>query len=315
VNLGITIPLDQPLLAHRTLLPQLWEAGYRQFWTSETAGLDAFTPIAYAAALLPQARFGTAIAGVFTRGPALLAMTAAALAEAAPGRFDLGIGAASPAIVAQWNGIPYEQPVRRVRDSLTSLRAALAGCKGITGFQLERRPVTAPPILVAALRPTMLRLAGQLADGAILNWLSADDVHRVVPYVHEGGEGKRIVARLFICPTREPDVVRAAAKRLITGYLTVPGYADFHRFLGRGDQLADMWAAWERGDRRGALAAVSDALVDELFILGTPGDCAAHIARYVHSGVDVPVLKFLALDPSRDVFADALAVAAAVGSG
>src|SRR5215468_650964 len=115
--LGITIPLGAPLPAHTTLLPRLFEAGYRHFWSSETAAFDAFTPLAHAAAVLPDAEFGTAIAGVFTRGPALLAMSAAALADAAPGRFSLGVGAASPAIVTRWNGIGYDRPLARVRDT------------------------------------------------------------------------------------------------------------------------------------------------------------------------------------------------------
>jgi probable F420-dependent oxidoreductase len=310
VTLGITIPLGVPLPEHATVLPRLAKAGYEHFWSSETAAFDAFTPLAHAAALLPTAQLGTAIAGVFQRGPALLAMSAAGLAEAAPGRFMLGVGAASPAIVEQWNGIPYRQPVRRVRESVEFLRAALAGEKLPNGFRLERPPATPPPILVAALRPAMLRLAGSLGDGAVLNWLSADDVARVVPYVHEGGPDKRIVARIFLCPTDAPDAVRAAAKRLITGYLTVPGYADFQRWLGRGERLEPMWQAWQRGDRRAAVHAVDDALVDELFVIGTPAECAAHLHRYVHSGVHVPVLGFVPLDPSRDTVEDAIAVAA-----
>jgi probable F420-dependent oxidoreductase len=309
MTLGITVPLAAPLPEHAALLSRLSDAGYDEFWSSETAAFDAFTPLAHATALLPGARFGTAIAGVFQRGPALLAMSAATLAEAAPGRFTLGVGAASPAIVEQWNGIPYRQPVRRVRESLEFLRAALAGEKLPNGFRLERPPATPPPIVVAALRPAMLRLAGTLGDGAVLNWLSADDVATVVPHVHEGGPDKRIVARIFICPTENPDAVRAAAKRLITGYLTVPGYADFHRWLGRGERLEPMWRAWREGDRRSALAAVDDELVDELFVIGTPEQCAAHLRRYVHNGVHVPVLMFVPLDPARDAIDDAVAVA------
>jgi probable F420-dependent oxidoreductase len=312
VTLGITIPLDAPLAAHAGLLPQLRAAGYDEFWTSETAAFDAFTPAVHAAALLPDARFGTAIASVFTRGPALLAMSAAGLADAAPGRVSIGVGAASPVIVSQWNGIPYERPVHRVRDAVEFLRAALAGEK-VGGFRLERPPAVPPPILVAALRPAMLRLAGAAGDGAILNWLSADDVTRVVPYVHAGGPGKQIVARIFLCPTDDRPAVRAVAKRLITGYLTVPGYADFHRWLGRGEVLAPMWAAWQAGDRRAAVAAVPDDVVDELLVTGTPIECAAHIKRYAEAGVHVPALAFVPLDPARDVFADALAVAAAYG--
>ncbi len=317
MSLGITIPLDAPLAEHAPLYPKLVEAGYDEFWTSETAGFDAFTPAVHAAAAQPGVHIGTAIAGVFTRGPALLAMSAAGLAQAAPGRCSLGIGAASPVIVGQWNGIPFQRPVHRVRATVEFLRAALAGEKtdsvalGVRGFRLERPPATPPPILVAALRPAMLRLAGSVADGAILNWLSAQDVARVVPHVHEGGAGKRIVARLFVCPTEDVPAVRAAAKRLIAGYLTVPGYAEFHRWLGRGPVLAPMWQAWHEGDRRGAVAAVPDAVVDELFAIGTPAECAAHVKRYVAAGVQVPALAFVPLDRSRDAFADILAVATA----
>jgi probable F420-dependent oxidoreductase len=316
-GLGITIPLDAPLAEHAPILTQLRDAGYAQFWTSETAAFDAFTPAVHAAALLPGAHVGTAIASVFTRGPALLAMSAAGLADAAPGRCSLGVGAASPVIVTQWNGIPYERPVHRVRDTVEFLRAALSGEKvssealGVRGFRLERPPATPPPILVAALRPAMLRLAGAVGDGAILNWLSAEDVATVVPHVHEGGPGKQIVARVFVCPTGDAPAVRATAKRMVTGYLTVPGYAEFHRWLGRGPALTPMWQAWQAGDRRAAVAAVPDAVVDDLLVIGTPAECAAHVKRYVAAGVAVPALSFVPLDPSRDVFADILAVAAA----
>jgi probable F420-dependent oxidoreductase len=337
--LGITVPLDEPLSAHADLVHRLWRTGYRDFWSAETAGHDAFTPLAYLAALLPEARFGTAIASVFTRGPALLAMSAAALAEAAPGRFTLGIGAASAVIVAQWNGLPYHEPVQRVRDCVAFLRAALSGQKVIDGyptlpvtnFRLERPPADPPPIVLAALRPTMLRLAGQVADGAILNWLSPADVARVVPYLRTGadlaagadgcgaragGGGRgRVVARIFICPTDRVGQVRDVARRLIAGYLTVPGYAAFHRFLGRGEVLAPMWRAWADGDRRGAVAAVPDSVVDDLLVLGPPRVCAEQIAAYVAAGVQLPVLKFLPLDHGRDVLADAEATARAYLSG
>ncbi len=313
-TLGITIPLDLPLPAHREALPRLWDAGYRHFWSAETAAFDAFTPLGYAAAVLPEAHLGTAIAGVFTRGPALLAMSAASLAEAAPGRFTLGVGAASPAIVERWNGVTFARPRERVAATVAFLRGALAGERtdsaalGVSGFRLERPPERPPPILVAALRPGMLRLAGSAGDGAVLNWLSAADVRTVLPHV---GGGKRVVARLFVCPTDRPDAVREAARRLVTGYLTVPGYAAFHRWLGRADRLGPMWDAWDRGDRKAALTAVGDDVVDELFLIGTPEECATGVAAYAAAGVDVPVLAFLRLDPGRDPVTDAVAVAAA----
>src|SRR6266540_2910550 len=125
---GVTLPLDGVALpAHRELVEELPALGYADVWSAEVSGADAFTPLALAAAWSPALRLGTAIAPAATRGPALLAMSAAAMAEAAPGRFALGIGASSQTIVEQWNAASFEQPFRRTRDTLRFVRRALAG--------------------------------------------------------------------------------------------------------------------------------------------------------------------------------------------
>src|SRR4051794_40218836 len=124
---GMTVPLGMPLAEHAAVFAGLADAGFTDVWSSEVAGADAFTPLALAAAWEPRLRLGTAVAPVFTRGPGLLAMTAAALAETAPGRFQLGIGASSPVVVGDWNAAEFTEPYQRSRDMLRFLRAALAG--------------------------------------------------------------------------------------------------------------------------------------------------------------------------------------------
>ena len=151
----------------------------------------------------PGARLGTAIAGVFTRGPALLAMSAAALAEAAPGRFS---ARRRRRVTGDRHAVergPLRAPVsRRTRGGRVPARGAGAARSCRTGSGWNRPPAQPPPILVAALRPAMLRLAGAVGDGAILNWLSTSDVERVVPLVQAAGPGRRIVARIFVLPDR-----------------------------------------------------------------------------------------------------------------
>src|SRR6266542_782431 len=146
---GVTLPLDGVALpAHRELVEELPALGYADVWSAEVSGADAFTPLALAAAWSPALRLGTAIAPAATRGPALLAMSAAAMAEAAPGRFALGIGASSQTIVEQWNAASFEQPFRRTRDTLRFVRRALAGERideafdtfTVRGFRLTRVP-------------------------------------------------------------------------------------------------------------------------------------------------------------------------------
>jgi alkanesulfonate monooxygenase SsuD/methylene tetrahydromethanopterin reductase-like flavin-dependent oxidoreductase (luciferase family) len=151
------------------------------------------------------------------------------------------------------------------------------------------------PILIAALREGMLRLAGREGDGAIINWLSADDVSTVAPIVQAAGDGsaKEVVARIFVAPTDDADTVRNMGRYAIAAYLNVPVYAAFHDWVGRGEVLADMWKLWKEGDRKAALAAIPDQVVDDLIVWGTPEQCREHIGRYVENGVTTPALAIL----------------------
>jgi probable F420-dependent oxidoreductase len=221
-------------------------------------------------------------------------MTVAAIAEAAPGRVSVGLGASSQPVVERWNGIAYDHAYQRTRDTLRFVKRALAGEKidevfetfEVHGFKLAR-PVAEPPrLLLGALRPSMLRLAGREADGAILNWLGADDVAQCRREVGD----KIIAARLFVVPNDDADLARAVGRRMISSYLTVNAYAEFHRWLGRDEVLAPMWAAWAEGDRKKANEVIPDAVVDELVIHGSFDACREHVARYVEAGVQVPTL-------------------------
>lgn len=296
---GITVPFEGiPLAEHRSWFSELETLGYTDVWSAEAGGTDAFTPLALAAAWAPSLRLGTAIVPVFTRGAATLAQTVAAMCQAAPGRFALGIGTSSDVIVEQWNGMTFERPFHRVRDTIRFLRAALAGEKvtaeydtfAVTGFRLGAAVPEMPPILVAALRPGMLRLAGTEGDGAIINWLSADDVKTVVPHV---GEGKEIVARIFVLPTTDRDLVRLVGSRAIAAYLNVGVYAKFHEWLGRGEMLTPMWDAWKAGDRKAATAAIPDELIDDLVVHGTTEEIRSKLARYAANGVTTPAPAIL----------------------
>jgi probable F420-dependent oxidoreductase len=294
---GLTVPLNGlPLAEHRDVVAGLEELGYTDVWSAETNGADAFTPLALASQWAPGLRLGPAIVPVYTRGPGLLAQHAATLAGLAPGRFVLGIGASSPAIVQRWNGIPFEEPYRRVRDTLRFLRRTLAGDKvtdealGVRGFKLENAPEIPPPIVLAALRPGMLRLAAREADGAITNWLSPQDVRQVRA---ELGGDKELLARIFVCPTQNAEEARALGRWMIAAYLTVPVYAAFHEWLGRGERLAAMNEAWATGDRKAALAAVPDDVVDELVVHGPPEACRERVREYVENGLDTPILAVL----------------------
>jgi probable F420-dependent oxidoreductase len=296
---GITIPFDGvTLLEHREWFHRLADLGYRDVWSAEVDGADGFTPLLVAALSEPRLNLGVAVTPVFTRGPGLLAMSIAAMAEVAGGRFTMGLGASSQPVVERWNGIAYDRPYARTRDTLRFVKRALDGEKidevfetfEVHGFKLSRPVIERPQILLGALRPGMLRLAGREADGAILNWLAVEDVAQCRAEV---GEGKTIAARLFVIPTEDADAARFIARRMISSYLTVPTYAEFHRWLGRGEALTPMWEAWAEGNRKLANEVIPDSVIDQLVIHGSYEACREHVLRYIEAGVDTPTVAIV----------------------
>jgi probable F420-dependent oxidoreductase len=303
---GITLPLGGRALAEqREIVTELPALGYTDAWSAELNGVDAFTPLALASQWTSELRFGTAIAPIYTRGPCLLAMSAATMAGLAPGRFVMGIGTSSQVVVEQWNGIAFEKPYQRSRDMLRFLRAALAGQKvseryetfTVDGFRLDPVPAVPPTLALAALRPQMVKLAAAEADAAITNWLSPGDVPQVRA---AAGPDCELVARIFVCPTADLDTARAIGRRVLAAYVTVPAYAAFHVWLGRGELLKPMQDLWAEGDRKGALAAIPDQVVDDLVVHGELEACRERVAEYQASGLDTPVISILPA-PGADV--------------
>jgi probable F420-dependent oxidoreductase len=297
---GVTIPFGGlPLPEHEAVIRALPDLGYTDLWSAEANGSDAFVPLALASVWAPTLRLGTAIVPAFTRGPALIAMSAATMADAAPGRFALGLGSSSPVIVGDWNGLDFVEPFRKTRDVLRFVRSALAGDRvdgdfdtfTIRRFKLDNPPAEVPPILLAALRPRMLRLAGAEADGAIVNWLGPKDVGQCVAAI--GNPAAELVARIFVCPSEDVERARAIARFMITSYLTVPAYAAYQVWLGRGEVLEPMSQAWAAGDRKGAGALIPDSVVDELVIHGPLDSCRQRVQEYVDAGVDTPVIALV----------------------
>ena len=287
---GLTVPLPMtPLRDHADLVRRAEAAGYTDLWSGETAGPDGFTPLALGAAWSDSLRLGTGVVGVFQRGPALLAQQAAALADASNGRFVLGIGASSDRIVEGWNRIPFERPLQRVSETVDFLRPALAGERTATGFKLEQAPPQPVPIVLAALRGKMLRLAVEKADGAFTNFLPLSGLPQVVAGIEGAPDDFELLCRFF-CLAGEREQVEPLARFMFSSYVTVPVYAAFYRWLGHGDAIAPMVEAWQAKDRQRAAELAPRELIEQMFIFGTPEQMRARLEQFVAGGITLPVL-------------------------
>jgi len=306
---GLTLPFaGVPLAEHEPLVRRAEAAGYHDLWTGETNGPDGFTPLALAAAWTSRMRLGTGVVNPYTRGPAVLAQHAAALADASGGRFVLGLGASSNVIVERWNERPFEKPLSRLRETVPVLREVLSGGRGPGGFRLETPPARPVPIVLAALRDRMLRLGGELADGTFTNFLPLSSAEHVVARVREGeaaaGRGEtEVVCRFFCIPGDGLDTARF----MFSAYATVPVYEAFFRGLGWGEAIDPMVAAWRGGDRKAALGAVPDELVREIFVFGSPDEMRERLGEYAARGITTLVLTPIAPPDALPALVDGLA--------
>ncbi|HKH06202.1 MAG TPA: LLM class F420-dependent oxidoreductase [Acidimicrobiales bacterium] len=289
------------------------DLGYRSFWTAETTGPEAFALLAAAGAAAPGLDLGTGVLALQLRTPMVVAMAGATLQSLHPDRdILLGVGISSPVVTERWHGVPYgDRPLDRVREYVTVLRACLSGEKvdfagdfyGVRGFRLgvklgERRP----KIVVGALNPAMLRLAGELADGVLLNYLPASHVPWSAEQVRKGGDAT-IYAYVHagVC-AREEGV--ELARRDLFSYAVVDSYARNFERAGFGDEVAEVRARFGEGDRAGAVAAVSDRMVDAIDVMGDEDTVAATMAAYADAGVEVPVLMPLPWGADRRASAE-----------
>ena len=281
---GLTVPFaGVPLHETELLVRRAEAAGWDDLWSADTNGPDGFTPLALAAAWTERMRLGTAIVNAFTRGPAVLAQHAAALADASGGRFVLGLGSSSDVIVERWNEIRFERPLSRVRRAVAELRPVLAGERGAGGFKLETAPEQPVPIYIAALREKMLRLGGEVADGTILNFLPLGSARDVVETI-QPPEGHDVVCRFFCVPQPLEEGL-AVARFMFAGYATVPVYEAFFRGLGWGNAIDPMVMAWRAGDRRAAAELAPEELLREVFVFGGPGAMRERLLEFAAAGV------------------------------
>ena len=317
MRLGITIPLDGFQGPHFSeLVRRAEQLGYLDAWTYETFQGDAITPVAAAATITERMRLGTAIVPVFTRPPALIALSAADLQSLSGGRFILGLGISTPTIVQEWMGVPYKLPMTRLRETIAAIRAAFTGDKvttegktiRINGFRLAKAPTPPPPIYVGAQGEQMLRAAGELGDGVIVNYITPETFAKMLTPIHEGARkaGREvakldIACRILVAIDEDEKTIRENLRRELTAYVTVPQYNKFFRWLGYENEAGAVFDAWTAGDRKKALSLMPDSMMEAIYVFGGPGKIAARLREYEKAGITSTALQFVsyASDPAE----------------
>src|SRR2546430_2343040 len=310
-RLGLTPPIEVAgFRAAVDLCARAESLGYTDVWTAEVGAVDGFSPLAAVAMRTERVRLGTALIPAFTRPPALAAMSAAGIQALSGGRFVLGVGASSPAIVGQWMGLPFDRPVERVEEYVHVLREMLAGKKvsfrgrtlRVENFRLQMDPGTPVPIYVGALGPRMCRMAGRVADGVQLFLFTPDGARAALEHVAEGARaagrdpaGLDVVMRIPAVVDEPEDLVRFMGRRLLTGYAVVPAYNASLTRQGFGADASAIAEAWVAGERDRATQRFSDQMPDAYMLIGDAAACRARIEAYREAGVITPIVMPLSV--------------------
>jgi probable F420-dependent oxidoreductase len=293
--------------------------GYTSFWVAETTGPEAFSSLAAAGAAAPGIGLGTGVLALQLRTPMVVAMAGATLQALHPDAdILLGVGISSPVVVGKWHGAPYgDRPVAQTREYVTLLKECLSGesvsFKGdfyeCSRFRLGvRLGEKRPKVVVGALNPAMLRMAGEVADGVLLNYLPASHVPWSVERVREGGDAT-VYAYVHVGVCDRADGIEAA-RRDLWSYAVVDSYARNFERAGFGDVVAEIRARQQAGDREAAIAAVSDEFVDAIDIMGDETQVRAAVQSYVDAGVEVPVVMPMPWGSDRRAVTEATIAAA-----
>lgn len=308
----IAVSPSAPGLGARDLLEVCLAAerlGYEEAWLAEVAGPESFALAGAIAAATERMSLGIAVVPASTRTPALLAMGAATVSQLLGGRdMSLGIGSSSQVIVETWHGAPFAPPLARVRETVEATRALLAGERGYQGEHVtaDRFTLASPPagevrLFVGALGPRMLRLAGAVGDGVCLNLASPEVVRRQIGEIHRGAEqaGRdlpedfAVMARLHTVVTEDVAGGRGAVRVGFGPYFAQPVYNRFLAWAGYREAADAVAAAFAAGDRAGVAAALTDAIIDGVALVGPPDELQERLNAYAEAGVDVAALNVL----------------------
>jgi probable F420-dependent oxidoreductase len=312
-RLGITlptIPVSPPIAPSALALASaLCAKGYEEIWLAEINTAESFALAGALSQAVPGVRVGMGILPLATRTVMVHAMGAYTLNELTGGRFALGLGISSENIVRDWAGQPFDKPIGRMREALTVLRSTLKGDKvshagdtlSMRGFRLPSASARDVPLLVGALNPQMLRLAGALADGVVLNMVPEDGLPRVLGELRRGAEeaGRdpgtlEVVSRLHVCIAPTLAEGRELVRRTFGPYVATAGYNRFFRFLGMEAEAIAVQQAFARGDRAGVARGMSDRLCDAIGVTGDEAHVRARLRAYAETGVDVCVVNTIA---------------------
>lgn len=257
--------------------------------------------------LSKKPKIGSSIMNIYSRTPALIAMSAATLDTITNGRFILGLGTSSKAIVNEWHGLEFQNPVKRMQEYVEIIRLVISGNKinydgelyRLRNFTLLIKPVRNKiPIYLAAINQKMVELTWDIADGVIFYLRPLKELQTTIMQMQQRKKID-VACQLITCVSEDADEAITRAKKTIAFYVSVGKvYREFLARNGFGKETAAIFEAYKKIGLQNNYTMVSDSMVEELTICGTPKEIVKKLESFVKAGIDLPIVQF---NPIRDV--------------
>jgi alkanesulfonate monooxygenase SsuD/methylene tetrahydromethanopterin reductase-like flavin-dependent oxidoreductase (luciferase family) len=275
-------------------------------WIPETWGMENFSMLSMVSQLV-SSKIGSSIINVYSRSPTLVAMGAATIDTISNGRLILGLGTSSEPIVKDWHGQKFEQPVSRLKEYIEIIRLVLSGKKvefngkffSLKNFSLLITPPRKHiPIYLAAINQKMIELTWQTADGVIFYLRPISELKETV----EKMQKKRridVTCQLITCMSDDSEKAKIRAKKTLAFYISVGKiYRDFLSKNGFQKETANIFDEYKKSGLKSNHEFVSDSMLNQLTICGTPSECVKQLQKFRHTGIDLPIIQF---NPIGDV--------------
>lgn len=322
MRIGIGVSEDLPIGQQREVARLVEQAGCASLWTNEARGRDAFLLCQAWADATDELDVGVGVVPIWSRSAAQIGMATATLQEASGGRFILGLGVSHPATMETWHGVDHRRPLTAARETLEIVRTVLAGERtdhdgeviSSRRFGLEMTPAPRRGrVLLAAMGPQMLALAGERSDGTLLNWSSSSEVARAAARVRGAAAGSAegrtptesfVAAYVRVAVDEDRDRARAALAREISSYLALEAYAAHFERQGFAHAVGEVKSAYRDGGAQAAAEAVPEEMLTGLGWYGTPDDDpSATVEEYAGSGLDELVARVVVTgdDPESSI--------------
>lgn len=291
------------------------DKGYEMVWVPEGGGCDSLTALSAIALATQQVRLGTGILPVFARTAVNTAMGAAGMAAVSGDRFVLGLGVGHRPTVEDRDGVPFHRPMARLRETISIVRSLLAGEQvsalgthfNVSGASLgAAAPQTKVPIYIAALGPWMLELAGELADGVLMNWTAVSFIPEAVNHIKRGAEkaGRDVseidvAGYVRVAVGGDQEAARASLRQQVARYASNTFYSNFFVETGFGKEMAEAAAALAEGDLGRASEAITPEMQNQLAVVGTAEECRAALEMRRQAGLQLPIVAPFAVGNNK----------------